>query len=266
VAGPGAERSNAAGCIRPVSQSSCRWHGHVSTGAGSVAVAPRACHEGVTSEWKLDRKLAKTSADHGDFHGRYPAGGRGIQHAQEGLRTNTDSQKLSESTSQAEYAGSIPVIGSTKHQLSGIVSNLRHPPRAILDRRLTVGRRHTCPKGVCWLVRPRWDNWAQSNREVKQVAKYLAWIGATVIALAGIVIGVLPIDTGPRWVWLTIGIAFGLLAAFTFLTVWRSNDQAGAPSTNKKVEQKPTMIAGERSTQIVNEGGGTFNIGREKES
>src|SRR5215212_923624 len=76
------------------------------------------------------------------------------------------------------------------------------------------------------------------------MAKHLAWIGATVIALAGIVIGVLPIDTGPRWVWLTIGIAFGLLAAFTSLTVWRSNDQAGAPTTNKKVEQKPTMTAG----------------------
>lgn len=96
------------------------------------------------------------------------------------------------------------------------------------------------------------------------MAKYFAWIGATVIALAGIVIGVLPIDTGPRWVWLTIGIAFGLVAALTFLTVWRSNDQAGAPSTNKKVEQKPTMTAGKNSSQIVNEGGGTFNINTDK--
>ena len=71
---------------------------------------------------------------------------------------------------------------------------------------------------------------------------------------------------GPRWVWLTIGIAFGLLAAFTSLTVWRSNGQAGAPTTNKKVEQKPTMTAGENSSQIVNEGGGTFNINKGKDS
>ncbi|GJN97004.1 hypothetical protein NJB18091_23770 [Mycobacterium marinum] len=96
--------------------------------------------------------------------------------------------------------------------------------------------------------------------------KYLAWIGATVIALAGIVIGAMPIDAGPRWVWLTIGIGFGLLAALTFLPVWRSNDQTGVPTTRKKTEQNPTMIAGERSNQIVNEGGGTFNIGHEKDS
>lgn len=55
-----------------------------------------------------------------------------------------------------------------------------------------------------------------------------------------------------------------LVAALTFLIVWRSNDQAGAPSTNKKVEQKPTMTAGKNSSQIVNEGGGTFNINTDK--
>lgn len=98
------------------------------------------------------------------------------------------------------------------------------------------------------------------------MAKYLAWIGTTVIALAGIVLGVLPIDTGPRWVWLIIGIAFGLVAALTFLTVWRSNDQPGTPTTTKKVEQKPTMTAGKNSSQIVNEGGGTFNIDKRKDS
>lgn len=44
------------------------------------------------------------------------------------------------------------------------------------------------------------------------MGKYLAWIGTTVIALAGIVIGVLPIDSGPRWVWLTVGIGLGISA------------------------------------------------------
>lgn len=68
------------------------------------------------------------------------------------------------------------------------------------------------------------------------MAKYLAWIGTTVIALAGIVIGVLPIDTGPRWVWLTIGIAFGLVAALTFLSVWRSGTESGELGPNQRVK------------------------------
>jgi hypothetical protein len=98
------------------------------------------------------------------------------------------------------------------------------------------------------------------------VAKYLGWISTTVIALAGIVVGVMPVDFGPRWVWFTIGVVFGFLAAFTFSSVWRSGDEAGAPGESKKVSQKPTMAAGENSTQIVNEGGGTFNIEKKKDS
>lgn len=98
------------------------------------------------------------------------------------------------------------------------------------------------------------------------MAKYLAWIGATVIALAGIVVGVLPIDTGPRWVWLTVGIAFGLVAALTFLTVWRSNDPPGAQSTTDNSRRNPRMTAGDNATQIVNEGGGAFNINKGKDS
>lgn len=96
------------------------------------------------------------------------------------------------------------------------------------------------------------------------MAKYLAWFGSTVIALAGIVIGILPIGIGPRWVWLTVGIAFGLVAALTFLAVWRPNNQTVGPSTGKKVKQNPTMTAGDNATQIVNEGGGTFNIEQKK--
>ncbi|WP_019970246.1 hypothetical protein [Mycobacterium sp. 141] len=82
----------------------------------------------------------------------------------------------------------------------------------------------------------------------------------------GIVIGALPIDTGPRWVWLTIGIAFGLVAALTLLTVWQSNDRPDTPATTNNVEQKPTMTAGDNATQIINEGGGTFNIDKRKDS
>ena len=80
------------------------------------------------------------------------------------------------------------------------------------------------------------------------MAKYLAWIGATVIALAGIVIGVLPIDTGPRWVWLTIGIVFGLVAALTFLAVWRTNSSDSQPSINQR------LTAGKNS-RIIQAGG-----------
>ncbi|AQA03684.1 hypothetical protein BVC93_16065 [Mycobacterium sp. MS1601] len=96
------------------------------------------------------------------------------------------------------------------------------------------------------------------------MAKYLGWFSTTVIALAGLVIGVLPVDFGPRWVWFTIGVVFGFLAAFTFPRVWGSNDQADAVAPVKKVEQKPTMTAGDNATQIINEGGGTFNIEHKK--
>lgn len=94
----------------------------------------------------------------------------------------------------------------------------------------------------------------------------MAWFGTTVIALAGVVIGVIPIDIGPRWVWLLIGIGFGLAAAFTFLPVWRPDGQADRPIKSKTVTQKPTMTAGDNSNQIVNEGGGVYNINTDKES
>lgn len=98
------------------------------------------------------------------------------------------------------------------------------------------------------------------------MGKRLAWFGTTVIALAGIVIGVIPIDIGPRWLWLLIGVGFGLAAAFTFLPVWRPDGQAETPVQSKTVNQKPTMTAGDNSTQIVNQGGGTFNINKSKGS
>ncbi len=68
------------------------------------------------------------------------------------------------------------------------------------------------------------------------MAKCLAWISTTVISLAGIVIGVLPVELGPRWVWLAVGIALGLLAALTFPRVWRSDQGDAGPSVEQSIK------------------------------
>ncbi|SCX33263.1 hypothetical protein [Mycolicibacterium fluoranthenivorans] len=99
------------------------------------------------------------------------------------------------------------------------------------------------------------------------MAKKLAWIGTTILALAGLIIGVLPIDIGPRWVWFAVGIALGTVAGLTFVSVWKPTDESiGESTSTKTVNQKPMMTAGDNSNQIVNEGGGTFNIGNGKEN
>ena len=58
--------------------------------------------------------------------------------------------------SQAEYAGSIPVIGSVLPQFTAI-SGLHKPTwAAILDRPLTVAQRETQPTIVCWSIGAGW--------------------------------------------------------------------------------------------------------------
>jgi hypothetical protein len=64
-------------------------------------------------------------------------------------QTCVDAPGRLKSTSQAEYAGSIPVIGSAKYQLGKAIRNLSYPPRALLDRRLTGSRRIRPAETVC---------------------------------------------------------------------------------------------------------------------
>ena len=60
--------------------------------------------------------------------------------------TSEQNKQGDESTSQAEYAGSIPVIGSIKPQLRGLRSLQTLYPRLRFDRPVTVADL----KAVCW--------------------------------------------------------------------------------------------------------------------
>ena len=62
-----------------------------------------------------------------------------------------------EIASQAEYAGSIPVIGSPERHVNGISAHPNHTPNGHFGRRLTVSRRDTQPETVC-CVRHRWND------------------------------------------------------------------------------------------------------------
>ncbi|WP_131812109.1 hypothetical protein [Mycobacterium mantenii] len=75
----------------------------------------------------------------------------------------------------------------------------------------------------------------------------LAWIGTTMIALTGIIIGVLPLDAGPRWVWLIVGIALGIAVAVTYPRVWPKGSSRGTPQ--KPVKQRLTTGKGSRVIQ-----------------
>jgi hypothetical protein len=59
--------------------------------------------------------------------------------------TSANLYDVAESTSQAEYAGSIPVIGSTEPLVSGAQGLPRRVGRAI-DRGLTMAMRDTAPR------------------------------------------------------------------------------------------------------------------------
>ena len=70
---------------------------------------------------------------------------------------------------------------------------------------------------------------------------------------------------------MTVGIAVLVVAAAIAMFPRRRSDGSTARLIHTfrprvSGNHNPTMIAGERSNQIVNEGGGTFHIGREKES
>lgn len=98
----------------------------------------------------------------------------------------------------------------------------------------------------------------------------LSWIGNVILAVIAIVLAWVPLraDVGK---WGTVAIAVLVVAAAITMFPRRGADGSTARLINSvrpkiRGHHNPTMTAGERSTQIVNEGGGTFNIGREKES
>lgn len=67
------------------------------------------------------------------------------------------------------------------------------------------------------------------------MAKYLGWISTTALTALGLVMGILDADFGPPWLWFAIGIACGFLAAFTFKSVWRSDDE---PQLKPSIRQR----------------------------
>jgi hypothetical protein len=98
----------------------------------------------------------------------------------------------------------------------------------------------------------------------------LSWIGNVVLAGIAIVLAWVPLraEVGK---WGSVGIAVLVVTAAIAMFPRQRSDGSTARLINSvrpkiRGHHNPTMVAGERSTQIVNEGGGTFNIGREKES
>lgn len=96
-----------------------------------------------------------------------------------------------------------------------------------------------------------------------------AWIGNLVLAGIGIALGWLPVSE-QLGRWGTLAIALLVLVAAVALFPRKRADGTTARLINAigpvNGDRNPTMIAGDRSTQIANEGGGTFHINTGKDS
>ena len=137
------------------------------------------------------------------------------------------------SASQAEYAGSIPVIGtvigSKKPHFSGMLRTTRISQGPLLTRRLTVGRRDAPSETVCSLSlaggsagRLGAKPWLLGLAVVLNLALFVLLLGYT-------------IDTGPASTWVTLIAALAL--SFVFEVVYAAagtSPGGGGPSGSTK--------------------------------
>jgi hypothetical protein len=96
------------------------------------------------------------------------------------------------------------------------------------------------------------------------VPERLAWAGSVIMSCVGIYLSYKPIanDLGKG---LVIGLAALIIVGAVLMFPWRRRaDGSQGRLINTRVigHHNPTMIAGERSNQIVSRDGGTFNINR----
>lgn len=95
-----------------------------------------------------------------------------------------------------------------------------------------------------------------------------AWVGNAALSAVMVFLAWKQVSTQVAH-WTTVGIA--IVVALSIVALFPRKRADGSTTrlinnfqSNKTVHQKPTMTAGANSNQIVNEGGGTFNINPNK--
>lgn len=107
---------------------------------------------------------------------------------------------------------------------------------------------------------------ANVNKGVGLSYERSAWVGNGLLSVAVVFLAWVPVS--PQLTqWASIGIAAVVAVSIAFLFPRKRGDGSTTRlldrfHTNTATDQRPTMTAGANSNQIVNEGGGTFNIGK----